>query len=163
MSRGMDSLAGIFDNAFVCSIILVLSSLTFLSSPQPLRAHFLSSWRLWRYASCRPQQSFNPAARPNREALSEETTMNRQLWSIVGACALGACIGTFTALDISTRFQYGSYLWGIGALLGGIVAYVAVDFRHFGLSKISCWSGQAKRLDISSPFAYLDSTFPLSS
>ena len=57
--------------------------------------------------------------------------MIRSWLSIAGACALGALIGTLAALEISTRFQYGHYFWGIGALLGGIVAYVAVDFRHF--------------------------------
>jgi hypothetical protein len=57
--------------------------------------------------------------------------MRRKSSSIVGACALGALIGILVALDISARFQYGPYRWGvIGALLGGIVACVAVDFRH---------------------------------
>ncbi len=51
--------------------------------------------------------------------------------SIAFACALGALIGTLTALEISIRFEYGSSLWGIGALAGGIAAYVAIDFRHF--------------------------------
>lgn len=57
--------------------------------------------------------------------------MKRETWSIVFACALGALIGTFAALEIADRFQYGSYFWGIGALFGGMIAYVAVDFRHF--------------------------------
>lgn len=54
--------------------------------------------------------------------------MKRETLSIVVACALGAFIGTLLALEIATRFQYGSYLWGIGALFGGMVAYVAVDY-----------------------------------
>ena len=57
--------------------------------------------------------------------------MKHESWSIMGACFLGAFIGTLIALDISACFQYGSYFWGIGALLGGIVAYAAVDFKRF--------------------------------
>lgn len=57
--------------------------------------------------------------------------MTRGWLSIALACAFGALIGTLTALEISTRFEYGSYLWTIGALVGGITAYVAIDFRHF--------------------------------
>ncbi len=57
--------------------------------------------------------------------------MTRGWLSIAFACAFGALIGTLTALEISARFEYGSYLWGIGALVGGIAAYVAIDFRHF--------------------------------
>lgn len=57
--------------------------------------------------------------------------MTRGWLSIALACAFGALIGTLTALEISTRFEYGSNLWAIGALVGGIAAYVAIDFRHF--------------------------------
>ena len=57
--------------------------------------------------------------------------MTRGWLSIALACAFGALIGTLTAFEISTRFEYGSYLWSIGALIGGIAAYVAIDFRHF--------------------------------
>lgn len=57
--------------------------------------------------------------------------MKRETWSVALACGLGALIGTFAALEIADRFQYGSYLWCIGALFGGIVAYITVDFRHF--------------------------------
>src|SRR3989338_4690885 len=57
--------------------------------------------------------------------------MRRESLTVAGACLLGAFVGTLVALDISARFQYGSYLWGIGALFGGITAYVAVDFRQF--------------------------------
>lgn len=57
--------------------------------------------------------------------------MKRETWSIVGACALGAFIGTLVALEIAARFQYGSYFWFVGALFGGAVAYFAVDFHHF--------------------------------
>ncbi len=57
--------------------------------------------------------------------------MQRETWSIIGACALGALTGAFVALDIASRFQYGSYFWSVGALIGGMVAYVAADFRQF--------------------------------
>ncbi len=58
--------------------------------------------------------------------------MNMTGWlSIALACAFGSIIGTLTALEISARLEYGSYLWSIGALVGGIAAYVAIDFRHF--------------------------------
>lgn len=59
--------------------------------------------------------------------------MRRESLSIAVACLLGALIGTLAALEIAVRFSYGSYFWGIGALLGGVVAYVAVDFRHFSV------------------------------
>jgi len=57
--------------------------------------------------------------------------MTRGWLSIAFVCAFGALIGTLTALEISARFEYGSYLWSIGALVGGIAAYVTIDFRHF--------------------------------
>lgn len=57
--------------------------------------------------------------------------MTRSWLSIAFACAFGALIGTLTALEISARFESGSYLWVIGALIGGIAAYVTIDFRHF--------------------------------
>ncbi len=57
--------------------------------------------------------------------------MTRDWLSIALACAFGALVGTLTALEISTRFEYGSYLCAFGALVGGITAYVAIDFRHF--------------------------------
>jgi len=57
--------------------------------------------------------------------------MTRGWLSIALASAFGALIGTLTALEISARFEYGSFLWSIGALVGGIAAYVAIDFRYF--------------------------------
>ena len=57
--------------------------------------------------------------------------MTRGWLSIALACAFGAFIGTLTALEISTRFEYGPYLWVVGALVGGVTAYIAIDFRHF--------------------------------
>lgn len=57
--------------------------------------------------------------------------MRKESWSVIGACFLGALIGTFVALDIATRFQYGEYLWSFGAIFGGVISYIAVDFRHF--------------------------------
>lgn len=59
------------------------------------------------------------------------TIVKKETWSIGFACLLGAFIGTLVALEISECFTYGSWLWGIGALVGGFVAYCAVDFRHF--------------------------------
>ena len=57
--------------------------------------------------------------------------MTRGWVSLACACALGAFIGTVVALEIAERFEYGSYFWSLGALMGGIVAYVTIDFRHF--------------------------------
>lgn len=57
--------------------------------------------------------------------------LRKETLSVGFACALGAFIGAFVALEIATRFAYGSWFWGIGALVGGLVAYCAVDFRHF--------------------------------
>lgn len=56
--------------------------------------------------------------------------MRRETWSISFACALGAFIGTLVALEIAARFTYGSWFWSAGALIGGLVAYCAVDFHH---------------------------------
>lgn len=56
--------------------------------------------------------------------------MKKGSWSVLFACAFGACIGALCALEISTYFKYGSYFWGIGAFLGGLFAYIAVDFRQ---------------------------------
>lgn len=56
--------------------------------------------------------------------------MKRESWSIIIACFFGAFVGGITALEIAARFEYGSYFWGIGALLGGIVAYFIVDFAQ---------------------------------
>lgn len=57
--------------------------------------------------------------------------MKKESLSVPFACALGALIGTLSALEISASFEYGSYFWGVGALFGGLVAYLAVDFRQF--------------------------------
>lgn len=57
--------------------------------------------------------------------------MTRGWLSIAFACAFGAFIGALTALEISAQVPYGKYLWSIGALIGGILAYIAVDFWHF--------------------------------
>ncbi len=56
---------------------------------------------------------------------------NNDSFRIAGACAFGALIGSLVALEIAARFTYGSYLWIIGALIGGCVAYITIDFRHF--------------------------------
>lgn len=57
--------------------------------------------------------------------------MRKETKSIGFVCALGAFIGALLALELRARFQYGMYLWPIGALIGGGVAYIAVDFREF--------------------------------
>lgn len=57
--------------------------------------------------------------------------MQKGTWSVLFACFLGAFIGALSALEISVRFAYGQYFWGVGALLGGCIAYLAVDFRQF--------------------------------
>lgn len=57
--------------------------------------------------------------------------MHKQTFSLGFACALGACIGALSAQEIAVRFVYGSYLWAFGALFGGLVAYLVVDFREF--------------------------------
>lgn len=56
--------------------------------------------------------------------------MHKQSFSIGFACALGAFVGALVAMEIAARFAYGGYLWAFGALAGGIVAYVTVDFRE---------------------------------
>lgn len=55
--------------------------------------------------------------------------MRKETWSIMLACALGAFIGALFAIEIQSRFALGSYLWPFGALLGGIIAWCAVDFK----------------------------------
>lgn len=45
--------------------------------------------------------------------------------------AFGSLIGTVIALDISERFASGSWFWALGALLGGVIAWIVVDFDHF--------------------------------
>lgn len=62
--------------------------------------------------------------------------MHNKTSSIVLACALGACIGAFSALEIASRFEYGSFLWIVGALLGGVVSYITINFRGFCLGVV---------------------------
>lgn len=57
--------------------------------------------------------------------------MKKESLSVMFACALGAFIGALSAIEISARFEYGSYFWGVGAIFGGLVAYCAVDFQNF--------------------------------
>ncbi len=45
------------------------------------------------------------------------------------ACALGAFIGALLSLEIAARFEYGKYLWTIGAFIGGLVGYVSYQFK----------------------------------
>jgi hypothetical protein len=53
-------------------------------------------------------------------------------WLSVGLTSgFGGLVGTLLAMEIATRFAYGEYLWGIGALLGGLTGFTAIDFRKF--------------------------------
>lgn len=52
--------------------------------------------------------------------------MRNESWSIGFACALGAFIGGLIAQSLG-----GQYLWTGGAVIGGIVAYIAIDFKQF--------------------------------
>ncbi len=56
--------------------------------------------------------------------------MKKESLSVMFACAFGAFIGALSALEISARFEYGSYFWCVGALFGGLFAYCAVDFQR---------------------------------
>src|ERR1700689_790865 len=62
----------------------------------------------------------------SKEPHSEDYKMKRESWSVAFLCALGAFIGGLIAKQLG-----GQYLWTIGALVGGTVAYVAKDFNHF--------------------------------
>ena len=65
--------------------------------------------------------------------------MRKETWSVGFACALGSFIGALCAIEIATRFTYGSWVWGIGALLGGVTAWVVVDFRHLCAGIARAW------------------------
>ena len=56
--------------------------------------------------------------------------MHKETLSVGFAVALGSLIGGFVALDIAARFAYGTWFWGVGALLGGCIAWFAIDFRQ---------------------------------
>ena len=58
--------------------------------------------------------------------------MKQEFWSVWVACSLGALIGAFTALQIGSWVSV-NFIWIVsgGALLGGAIAWIAVDFRHF--------------------------------
>lgn len=72
--------------------------------------------------------------------------MKKESLSIVFACALGALIGTLSALEISARFEYGSYFFGVGALFGGLVAYLAVDFQNLYAGITQSYHTSANRI-----------------
>lgn len=55
--------------------------------------------------------------------------MQRETWSIGFVCTFGAAIGAFIALELAAQFSFGKYLWFIGPLVGGCVAYVIYDFK----------------------------------
>ncbi|MEN9614413.1 MAG: hypothetical protein RLZZ347_720 [Candidatus Parcubacteria bacterium] len=46
------------------------------------------------------------------------------------ACALGAFIGALFSLEFAKHFEYGKYLWSVGAFIGGLVGYVSYQFKE---------------------------------
>jgi len=56
--------------------------------------------------------------------------MNKERVSLVIACFMGAFIGALISLECARWFLYGEYFWILGALAGGCVAYVIVDFER---------------------------------
>lgn len=65
--------------------------------------------------------------------------MNRHFWSVLFACALGGLLGALFGIEVARRFAFGQHMWALSALGGGLVAYVAVDFRHFCDGVVSAW------------------------
>jgi hypothetical protein len=55
--------------------------------------------------------------------------MKKESFSVFMACALGAFVGALSAMEIASAFAYGKYFWVLGALFGGVVAYIAADFK----------------------------------
>jgi hypothetical protein len=47
------------------------------------------------------------------------------------ALLCGGFVGAFVSLDLAARFAYGPMLWPFGTLLGGLIAWIIVDFRDF--------------------------------
>ena len=70
-------------------------------------------------------------SKPHLNCMEENMKLTHASLSVTFACALGAFIGTMIAMETAARFEYGSYLWVIGAFAGGLMAYVAVDFKRF--------------------------------
>ena len=50
------------------------------------------------------------------------------------ACFAGALIGALVSLELAAHYSWDAYAWPVGAILGGLVAYLSYDFA--GL-----WSG----------------------
>jgi hypothetical protein len=67
--------------------------------------------------------------------------MQRESFSIGLVCGLGALIGSLIGLELASYL--GSHLkWWCtvaGMLVGGIIAYVAIDFRHFRAGVARAW------------------------
>lgn len=61
--------------------------------------------------------------------------------SIVVTCIFGATIGAIVSLEIAELFDFGQYVWILGALLGGASAYVTVDPQHFYRGVKRAWKG----------------------
>jgi hypothetical protein len=55
------------------------------------------------------------------------------------ACALGAFVGATVSLDLARHFAAGNWLWIVGILLGGLVGYLAYDFRAVASAIGQAW------------------------
>ena len=66
--------------------------------------------------------------------------MRKESWSIGLSCALGAFVGSLISLELAAFFSYGQYLWFVGALIGGSVAYITHEFRTVRRSVAQTWS-----------------------
>ncbi|MBP9760219.1 MAG: hypothetical protein KBD24_02510 [Candidatus Pacebacteria bacterium] len=72
-------------------------------------------------------------------------THKRDLLSVALACGLGAFVGSLIALEVATRMGRGWYFGIIGALIGGALSYVVIDFRAWpvairrGYHKVTAW------------------------
>jgi hypothetical protein len=47
------------------------------------------------------------------------------------SASIGACIGALVSLEISDRFHMVPFVWVIGAFLGGLISYIAIDLKGF--------------------------------
>lgn len=53
--------------------------------------------------------------------------MRKESLNIAIACFIGGVLGVLFAVKIAEMYEFGRYLWFIGAFLGGAVAYLAYD------------------------------------
>lgn len=59
--------------------------------------------------------------------------MSRESWKVFVACALGAGTGSLVALEVSHWF------WWIGLIAGGLIGYLAYEFREVLLAISATW------------------------